>query len=290
MEKTIKPHLIRHLIKPKFNLQKIILISLVFLFSSCINNNDNETNTNDQPGGKFGHKHFPLDHDLIIWENSIDTILSLDSIQIVADITIPENYHDMILLCHQANSSRGEYIETAKILAQEGFASIAIDLRSGDKKNGVVNHTTIAAKNKNFNTDYINAIPDIEAGINFAYQLNDDNPIICLGSSYSASLILLMAKNNEKIKALACFSPGEYLKDVSIHDSIIGLSKPIFITCANHEIEQTKNLIDSIPIENSLFLQPETDGMHGSSALWETNPDNNIYWTELKKWLLTLNP
>ena len=54
----------------------------------------------------------------------------------------------MILLCHQGNSSRGEFNETAKILAVNGFASIAIDLRSGGQKNGVINHTAQVALKK----------------------------------------------------------------------------------------------------------------------------------------------
>jgi len=291
MGKAIKLFFTRHLITPTLDLNKIIYISIIaFLLLSCHRNNEEQLNTDHQPGGKFGSKYLHTDHDLIIWENTIDTILSRDSIPIVADITIPENYKEIILLCHQANSSRGEFNETAKILAQEGYASIAIDLRSGDKKNGVINHTAKTAKNKNLRTDYIDAIPDIESGINFAYQLNDNKPIVCLGSSYSASLILLISKNNEKIKALSCFSPGEYLKNISLHDSIIGLDKPLFITCANHEIQQTGNLLDSIPKDQYHFYQPINDGMHGSSALWETNPDNSLYWNELKRWLETLSP
>ena len=252
--------------------------------------NPEELNANEQALGKFGSKNFHTDHKLIIWENSIDTILSFDSIPIVVDITIPENYQEMILLCHQANSSRGEYIETAKILAQEGYASIAIDQRSGEKKNGVINFTAASAKSKQLKTEYLDAIPDIEAGIDFAYQLNNNQPIICLGSSYSASLILLIAKNNDKIKALSCFSPGEYLKDISLHDSISELKKPLFVTCANHEIEQTGNLLDSVSTDLYQFFKPKTEGMHGSSALWETNPNNNNYWAALKKWLESLNP
>ena len=66
------------------------------LYSSCQVNEKKELKTEGESGGKFGSKYIHTDHDLIIWENTIDTIFSFDSIPIVADITIPEKHKEMI--------------------------------------------------------------------------------------------------------------------------------------------------------------------------------------------------
>jgi len=209
------------------------------------------------------------------------SFFSQDSLKIHADIFIPENYKEFILLCHQANSSRGEYTETTEILAQNRFASIAIDQRSGDKMNGIKNKTAKMAIEQGKSTGYMDALADIRAGIDFTYKLNQNRPIVCFGSSYSASLVLLLSKNNEKVKAVCCFSPGEYLKGVTLHDSLTGFDKPIFITCAKNEIEQTGNLLDSIPEDELIFFKPDFEGNHGSSALWESTSNNQKYWERL---------
>ncbi len=65
-----------------------------------------------------------------------------DSLEVTADLylTNPDKA-PFIILFHQANWSRGEYLEIAPKLIKMGFNCMAVDQRSGDKVNGVLNET-----------------------------------------------------------------------------------------------------------------------------------------------------
>src|SRR6185436_15003460 len=65
-----------------------------------------------------------------------------DGLNITADWYPVSSEMPIILLCHQAKSSRGEFSETALKLNKFGFNCLAIDLRSGEESNGVLNETT----------------------------------------------------------------------------------------------------------------------------------------------------
>jgi len=115
--------------------------------------------------------------------------------------------------------------------------------------------------------------------------LNDNQPIVLVGSSYSATLVLLIGKNNDKVKAVAAFSPGEYIKGMNIQDSISGYSKPIFITSSKTETEATKTLISGIDTTWTNHFQPDFEGIHGSKALWTSTEGNEKYWDAFKGFL-----
>ena len=51
----------------------------------------------------------------------------------------------LIVLCHQAGGSRGEYREIAPRLNKLGYQCLAIDQRAGGQVKGVVNETYRAA-------------------------------------------------------------------------------------------------------------------------------------------------
>ena len=214
-----------------------------------------------------------------------DSFPSKDSLLVFADIYERKDSKPIILLCHQAGFSRGEYRETAFRIGSIGFSSIAIDQRSGNEANNIINKTAQIAKEKGLSTEYIDAKQDIEAAIDYLYKLNDNQSIVLVGSSYSASLVLLIGKNNEKVKAVAAFSPGEYIKGINIQDSIIGYEKPIFITSSKTETEASKTLISGIDTVWTNHFLPDFEGIHGSRALWETTEGSEKYWDAFKTFL-----
>ena len=214
-----------------------------------------------------------------------DSFPSRDSLLIFADIYERKDSKPTILLCHQAGYSRGEYRETAFRIGSIGFSSIAIDQRSGNEANNILNKTAQLAKEKELPTEYIDAKQDIETAIDYLFKLNDNQSIVLVGSSYSAALVLLIGKNNDKVKAVAAFSPGEYIKGINIQDSIIGYDKPIFITSSKTETEASKTLISGIDTVWVNHFQPDFEGIHGSSALWETTEGNEKYWGAFKTFL-----
>jgi predicted alpha/beta-fold hydrolase len=211
---------------------------------------------------------------------------SKDSLPISGDIYEVNNKKPIMLLCHQAGYSRGEYKDIARKLCNYGFSSMAIDQRSGGKVNGVLNQTTVAAKTRNLPTDYLDARQDIEAAINYLYEMNGGQKIILVGSSYSATLALLVGSTSDKVKAVAAFSPGEYFKTINVQNSIKDISKLVFVTSSKNEAEALEELVSSIDNENLTHFIPANDGIHGAKVLWNSTDGNEEYWNAFLKFLL----
>lgn len=217
------------------------------------------------------------------------TLKSADGVQVKADVyEIADKSAPVIILFHQAGFSRGEYRETAPLLNDLGFNCIAIDQRSGKGVNGVTNETFVDASKKGLGTKYPDAFPDLKAGLKFVMRKYPSNKIIVMGSSYSASLVFVLAqKYPDKISAVIAFSPGEYFKfkGKEIKEYTQGVKCPVFITSAKQEQKYWKGIYKSIPEGKKSFFLPESDGVHGSRALWKANPSYKEYWKALKEFL-----
>jgi len=214
---------------------------------------------------------------------------SLDSLIVTADQYHVSKDSAVIVLCHQAGWSRGEYKEIAPKLNRMGYNCVAIDQRSGGAVNGVTNETNARAKSAGKTTDFVSAKQDVAATINWAkaYYAKD---VILWGSSYSSALALIIAKENDAVSAVLSFSPGEYLASfgVNVGTSMDGLNKPAFLTSSKGESDQTKLLFDRIVSSNRVHFTPTGNGEHGSRALWEEKIDHKEYWTALKSFLNSL--
>jgi len=257
----------------------IYLLSVVFFLTSCKNKNDLKFNENTKFNASLGN----------ITDFKTINFPSKDGLSITADLYLIKEPKDIILLCHQAGFSRGEYIETAKRLNKMGYSCLAIDQRSGKGVNGVVNQTAeLAIKKGVESSSYLDAKPDIEAAIDYAYKMNNSKAVIIVGSSYSASLSLLLATSSDKIKAVAAFSPGEYLKGVSVSKAIVSLDKPIFVTSSKKEINEVVGLLDRIVVKNITHFKPKTASIHGSRGLWKSTESNGNCWSSFEGWLKSL--
>ncbi|HLG33635.1 MAG TPA: hypothetical protein VI757_02040 [Bacteroidia bacterium] len=210
---------------------------------------------------------------------------SPDGITITADLYEIDSTSPVILLCHQARYSRGEYIETAKRLNTFGFNCLAIDQRSGKECNAVTNATAEAAASKRMPGNYFDAKPDIIASVDFLFK-KYNRRIILFGSSYSASLALIIAKENEKVCAAAVFSPGEYLGEANpVGKNIAGLDKPVYATSSMEEADAVTDLMKDVISQLKVQFIPKSPGNHGSKALWTTNSNNQEYWITLMAFL-----
>lgn len=215
---------------------------------------------------------------------------SNDGLLISADFYPAAHAKDLILLCHRSHCNRGEYRETAPKLNGLGYACLAIDQRSGMKIFGVTNETSLRARQKGLATGYLDARPDIEAAIDHAYELNRRKPIILFGSSYSASLALWIATQTDKVKAVIVFSPGEYLKKVTLAEEIRMLDKPTFVTGAKKEIAEINRLFRFVNPKVVTLFKPKVEGFHGSKTLWESVEGYETYWEALEMFLSGLKP
>ncbi len=224
------------------------------------------------------------------------TFPSTDGLTITADLYAPheDSSTPFIVLFHQAGWSRGEYREIAPRLNELGFNCLAVDARSGEEVNGVVNESAQRARERSLGTTYLDALPDLEAAL---ARVRTDYPkarVIAWGSSYSASLALCIAGEKPGlVDAVLAFAPGEYFgkegkPDNWVQSAAAKITVPVFITSARKEKPNWSPIYAAIPEGKKSFYLPETDGNHGSRALWKQFDDSKGYWHAVAEFLSPL--
>jgi len=181
------------------------------------------------------------------------------------------NNHKIALLFHQAGSNVMEYETVLSSFHVAGFDTLTIDQRSGGTLWGVDNMTV---KGLGASTEYAEAYPDLEAAFNYAVK-RKYKTILLVGSSYSASLaIVLASKNPDTVTAVAAFSPGEYFADKSwIKNATSSLKVPLYITGARNEVKRVEEVIIKAGNNDVTYYKPKS-AVHGVSSLRkDKNPD-----------------
>jgi dienelactone hydrolase len=175
-----------------------------------------------------------------------------------------ENAKAIILLFHQADSSKDEYATIAPRLVAAGYSAMAIDQRSGGSMFGT-NETAAKLRHK---AEMVDAEPDLVGAVNWARPFG--KPIILWGSSYSASLVFDVANLYPgEVKAVMAFSPGEYFPDARmVGRAASTLAVPAYITSSSdpEEIAKAKAIAERVPGGKGEQYVPVT-GVHGSSTL-----------------------
>jgi dienelactone hydrolase len=225
-----------------------------------------------------------------IWGQQTITFSAEDGVTVTADHYVVSTQKPYLILLHQAGFSRGEYRETAPKLANLGFNCLAVDLRSGSEVNFIKNQTALDAKAKGLPTEYIDASADIVAALEFVAS-RSSKPIILVGSSYSASLALVEATENFKIKAVVAFSPGEYFgEQLNVKQSTQNLYIPVLALSTRLEYDDMKKMLDHLNAKHlQLFRPSQGEGVHGSRALWERNQTSEEYWLALTQFFSQIN-
>lgn len=227
-------------------------------------------------------------------ESSVETITfeATDGLTVTADLYLcGASDAPFILLFHQAGYSRGEYLEIAPQLGAMGYDCLAVDQRSGNTCNGVVNETHKAAAAENLPGGYTDAYADLEGALNYVTEQYAPKKLIAWGSSYSASLTLILASEHPReVQAALAFSPGEYFlfRDQSVAGYAAKITQPVFITSAKSEESAWRKIADAIPSKGCKFFVPKGDGVHGSSALFASTPNHAEYWDAVKSFLSSL--
>jgi len=171
----------------------------------------------------------------------------------------------LILLFHQAGSSKDEYATIAPRLVAAGYSALAIDQRAGGGLYGTNETATGFGREVRFRE----AMPDLRAALDWAQQ--QKLPIILWGSSYSAALVFpLAAEHPDGVKAVLSFSPGEYFDgDPPVGPAAAKLHVPVFIASgpSKEETDEADPIFAALPKSPAnVRLVPE-HGVHGSSTL-----------------------
>jgi dienelactone hydrolase len=176
----------------------------------------------------------------------------------------------IILLFHQAGSSKAEYATIAPRLASAGYTALAIDQRSGGSLYGP--NETASRVDKPMT--YEEAKPDLVAALDWA--LPRHLPIVLWGSSYSAALVFeVAAEHANQVSAIIAFSPGEYLdRSGAVARAAARVQVPIYVTSSSDadEIRAGRAILSASPARVKSQFVPKF-GVHGSSTLIEArNP------------------
>ena len=220
------------------------------------------------------------------------TFPTTDNLTVTADLYWTGDANAaFILLFHQADYSRGEYLEIAPKLNALGYNCLAIDQRSGGGVNDIINETYKAAKAAGLPTSYTDAYADLQSALSYVESTYAPRKLIVWGSSYSSSLALILASEHpDEIAAVLAFSPGEYFKldGKKVADYATNITQPAFITSAKSEEKAWRGIADQIKSAGSVFFVPEGNGRHGSSALFEKTANSAEYWTAVEQFLASL--
>lgn len=226
--------------------------------------------------------------------NLVDTVMAIeiqssDQINLKADIYYGSDADaPMIMLFHQARYSRGEYHEIAPKLNKLGFNCIAVDQRSGKEFNGIENSAYIQANDKGLGTEYEDAYPDLVATLNYVKDSLGCETILAWGSSYSSALVFSLAAEHPEIDGILSFSPGNWftINEKTTLEHAEQLEIPVFITSTKTEESEWRVLYNAVNSGDKAFFLPETEGKHGSSALFEVEEEHENYWNAVKEFLL----
>jgi alpha-beta hydrolase superfamily lysophospholipase len=209
------------------------------------------------------------------FSQEVVTFSTNDNVQISAyDYNLNDSIPYVILL-HNATGSKMDYLDIAYKIVKLGYNCLAIDMRVGN------NETSSEYKNTHTEPDLLDARKDIKAAINFAYN-KTKKTVILFGTEFSASLALIEAKSNPKVKAVIAFSPGEYFTSLKVEDSLAGFSKPAFVACSQMEYPYIIQLLSKADTKNIIIFKPGTaPGDHGLKALDPKTPGSKEYWLNL---------
>ena len=221
---------------------------------------------------------------------------SEDGLEITADLyrTPKATGRPIVVLFHQAGWSRGEYREIAPRLGRLGFDCLAVDQRSGGEVNDVRNQTVARALAAGGGTTYLDALPDLRAALRWARTSQGEGKVIAWGSSYSAALVLRLVGDDPKLAdAVLAFAPGEYFERFGmpatwVREGAARLRCPVFVTSARDELPNWEAIFAAIPSATKTRFVPETEGHHGSRALWSEFSDSPAYWASLEPFLESL--
>ena len=202
-----------------------------------------------------------------------------DGVKVFADLySAGDISKPIVLLFHQADYNKEEYAGIAPRLVEAGFNALAVDQRSGGNAYGGEN-LTVNALGKS--TGYLEALPDLEAVLAWA-KTSGYKTILVWGSSYSSSLVFLLAAEHPEIAGVLSFSPGEYFaKPNLVQEAAAKVKVPAFVTSAGGgETTEAHTIFTAVASPDKVEYEPDGIGVHGSLALVASmSAIQEGYWT-----------
>jgi pimeloyl-ACP methyl ester carboxylesterase len=191
---------------------------------------------------------------------------SSDSSKIRGDLYLRDSNDPFIILCHSEAADRSEFSDIAPRLLNLNYNCLAVDMGTSGSHN----------------LSFSNAQISLHAAIAYVRHLNT-RPVILLGSSWSASLCLIEASSNSRIRGIVALSPGEYFQPRILMSEVVKkISQPVFICGTQAEFSYLRKMVEERTSEGLTLFQPEKGkGVHGAAALRGNDITRDEYWFAL---------
>jgi dienelactone hydrolase len=204
----------------------------------------------------------------------------------------PDSSQPVILMFHQAGSNRYEYAPIVPKLVAAGFSCLAIDQRWGGEMWGRANETVHKLGHSENSSGKVSDLQaDLEAALAWARARNPHRKFILWGSSYSASLVFLVAAEHpDEVAAVLAFSPGEYFEGqpTLVRQAATKVHVPVFVTSENDADARTDatRIYDAVASKDKVEYKAQF-AVHGSSTLRaDRNPKGAAAnWAAVMKFL-----
>ncbi len=193
-------------------------------------------------------------------------------------VRTPDSTFTLILAFHQGGSSgEAEYAPIIPRLLEEGFGVLTIDQRRGGDR--FMGQNRVSSNFDQETVGYCDVIEDLEAAFSYALGVEDVDEIIAWGSSYSASLaVMLGASHPELISRVLAFSPasGESMAGCNPLSSAFDLRQPALFLRPKSEMSFGSVAADMdayINMGHQIFVA--SPGAHGSSMLVDSRAEGD---------------
>jgi len=186
----------------------------------------------------------------------------------------------LIVLFHQGGSNaRAEYAPLVPWLNENGYRTIAWDLRVGGDIYGLSNRTA-DARLPTRPTSYCEGFPDMHAALDTSLGYSVSGQAIIWGSSYSGALVFhLAAEVPEKLARVVSASPanGPPMVDCLPQARLGELKTPAFVLSPRMEVTEPADFEENARYEAAgVPVLVVEEGIHGSSMLVDARTESDM--------------
>jgi dienelactone hydrolase len=201
-------------------------------------------------------------------------VIENDGWQLVGDLLIPKAKKPVpaVVLLNKANGSRAVYENLARHLAENGIASLRVDLRGhGESINKGKFGEPFDEKMRSL---LVGSDTDITVTLNYLKKVKgiDANQIGLVGASYSGEEMSVAARKNGYAKAYVALSPGSFSEE-SIKALDDSRAAWLFIKSADERARTLKDFFPVLRQTSKLAQTMEVAGDKHATDILETNAE-----------------
>ncbi|CAM3277487.1 alpha/beta hydrolase [Deinococcus deserti] len=207
-----------------------------------------------------------------------------DGLTLHAEHTAVTHPRGAVLLLHAPGQNRHEFRGIVGRLAREGYASLALDQRSGGRYDGH-NNPTVAGLGTRILTER-SALSDLDVAWRWLKRTYPNASVFALGSGASGTLLIPFAAQRPELAGVLAFSP--YRGDLFETDALAAARRmhvPLFVTSSDDpfEVQAARELLNATASACKRQYVPPGFGLRGAVNLDPAKTTEPVvterYWT-----------